>query len=565
MKTTRLAVMLLTLCLSIIMAACGATPATPPSAQGGATAAPAAGAATAAPAGATAAPAGATAAPAAGAAAKPAEPFHISYYVNYDWFTPEPWGQDQTSKWLQENKGIVFDWVSSSGAAAAKLNTMIASGDLPDAMMLDRGADVERLAEAKLIVPLDPYLPNSTLRKKLGDGVINLLRSSDGKLYCFPNWYIAGDRGNGNSGWMINTKIYEELGSPKLETFDDLTAYLRQVKQKYPDVVPLELGAKGTGFSVMMSGFAENFPIWFINLMAYPDGDQLKPLLASPVLKEALTYGSQLFREKLISQDSFTQTRDQYMEKLKNGKAAVVAGVVATEGQEALIDWKKQDPKAGYRVIWPIHKAGLDPQKIKVEGYSKLGWNCNVISAKAKDPAAIFSYLDWVTSDEGQRIAMFGPPGVMWELNQNGDVVPTEASKKMTDDDKKKVIYGMYNLAGDTTYVDTIKTKMQLMLPEDQREFTTMAQYNVTWKTSMPVTWFEGIKPLPNTPEGVAFQSTVDLWSEYVPKVFFAKSDAEVGQLLEEAQKRSADAGFDKALQFMTAKWKKNRELLYAK
>lgn len=46
----------------------------------------------------------------------------------------------------------------------------------------------------------------------------------------------------GNGGYAINNKIYKDLGSPKLETFDDLYSYLKLVKEKHPEVVPFEVG-----------------------------------------------------------------------------------------------------------------------------------------------------------------------------------------------------------------------------------------------------------------------------------------------------------------------------------
>ena len=67
-----------------------------------------------------------------------------------------------------------------------------------------------------------------------------------------------------------------------------------------------------------------------------------------------------------------------------------------------------KDPEAGYFMIWPIHKEGLDKNKIFPGTYTQLGWNVSVITKSAKDPEAIFAFLDWYTGPEGQSVLMWG-------------------------------------------------------------------------------------------------------------------------------------------------------------
>ena len=113
-----------------------------------------------------------------------------------------------------------------------------------------------------MLVPLDEYIekyPN--LKEWAGESTLNMLRAEDGKLYGFPNWYTS--QPNGNTGYVVNEKIYKELGSPKLETTDDLYAYLKQVKEKYPNIVPYEPG-QGDGLDILYSAFAEDHPTAFV-------------------------------------------------------------------------------------------------------------------------------------------------------------------------------------------------------------------------------------------------------------------------------------------------------------
>lgn len=491
------------------------------------------------------------------------EPYTFSFYGNYDWMTTEPWGADPTSKWIQENLKITVEPVQSGGGAAAKLNTMIASDTLPDVMMIDRGGDVERLRAGGQLVALDEYLnkyPN--LKQYAGDQTLNMLRSEDGKLYQFPNWYTSS--GNGNTGWIINTKIYKELGSPKLETFDDLYDYLKKVKEAYPDVVPFETGIGGQGIDVMSSGFAENHPMKYMSSRFSSDGTQLTSIFLDPVFKETMLFVSKLFREKLITQDALTQKDDQVKEKLNTGRVAVFAfGDVANYGREGNNAWKAIDSEGGYQPIWPIHKAGLDKNQIFVSDYNSLGWNAIVITKSAKDPERIFAYLDWLTGPEGQRVAFFGPPGLYWDdYDANGAPVPNDNAKTTPQADKDKQKIGVFDWAGNTTFVNTSKAEYEMKLPEDQRNWTTEAQKNFFWKTSLDMTEFVNIEPMPDSEEGIARTMVNDIYITAFAKMLFAKDDSEVISLIEQAQKHAVDAGYDKLLQFYTEKWNENKAII---
>jgi putative aldouronate transport system substrate-binding protein len=490
-------------------------------------------------------------------------PLDFTYYVHYDWWTTEPWGESPNSKWVQENLNINVEPIQSGGAAEQKLSTMIASGELPGAIMMDRGQSVDRLQNADVLVPLDPYLdkyPN--LKRLAGEETLNMLRSDDGKLYQFPNWYTSAP--NGNGGWVINTKIYKELGEPKLETFEDLYAYLKLVKENYPDVVPLEVGRKASGLDPMFSGFAEDHPVTYAQMRAYPDGNELKSILENDAWVEMMLFASKLFREGLMTQDALTQTNDQVKEKLNTGRVAVLIGTNTTnEGREGHNAWRTIDPEGGYKMIWPIHKKGVDKDKVYPNGYNTLGWNVNVITTSAENPEGIFAYLDWMTGEEGQRIMFFGPPGLYWdEVDEDGAPIPNDAWVNTPQAEKDEQKLEAYVWAGNATFVDTTKTKIEMALPEDARDWGTTAQTTVAWKTSKNVTEFNNIDPAPETDMGIIHKQIADgeagLITEYIGKILFAQSDAEALELIEQAKKETAQLGYDKALEYRTEKWQEN-------
>ncbi|MGO4348648.1 extracellular solute-binding protein [Paenibacillus sp. MCAF9] len=489
------------------------------------------------------------------------KPVTFSFYGHYDWLTTAPWADNEATKWILDNKKVTVKPIQSGGASVEKLNTMIVSDDLPDVIFTDRGATVDRLVQARKLVPLDEYYdkyPN--FKKYVKESTLNLLRSEDGKIYQIPNWYTSGTFGNG--GWMVNIEIYTELGRPKLETFDDLYNYLIKVRDTYPDVVPLEVGEKGAGLELLYGGFKEGVTSKFIGMRGYLEGDKLVSIYEDSAFQETMKYISKLFRERLITQDAITQTQDAVKEKVNTGRVAVmVESNITTYGAEGHRELTKVKPDGGYEIIWPIHKAGLDKKNIFVSGFESLGWNVNVITTEAKDPEAIFAYYDWLTGPEGQKVLFFGPQGLYWdEQNEDGSPIPNENYKSGDVNKRSETMrkFEDFNWAGNTTFIDKAKVSLEMALSEKLRSWETIAQSSVTWATSKDITEFVNVDPLPDSELGIISQQISDIFTVAFANMVFAKSDDEVASIMEKTANDAEKAGLERLLEFKTEKWQAN-------
>jgi ABC-type glycerol-3-phosphate transport system substrate-binding protein len=486
-------------------------------------------------------------------------PLEFEWYVNRDSFASREWGvQYKGEEWLKE-KGINVALTGPNGAKDQRFSTMLVSGDYPEVMVVDRGAEVERLREAGALVPLDDYINKYTnLKKYCGEETLNMLRSSDGKIYQFPNWYIGYGKGSGNAGWLVNKEIHKALGEPKLETYDDLYSYLKLVQEKYPDIIPLETHDGANGLDVMYATFAENHTKEYMWNLFYKNGDKLDSLYRDPVFKEFVLYSSKLFREKLIDQDTFTQTRDQSEEKTNTGRYAVAVSkdIIRTTVQE-----ERSNPNAVSEVIWPIGKAGLDKNKLFPNNFTSLGWNVNVITKNAKDPEKIFAFMDWLTGPEGQRVAEYGPLGYFYDsVDKDGFPIVNDKFKNATPDEIN--FAGTENWVGNTYFVDTAKSVINEQLGGEKEKVEVKWQSRVTWKTSVDTTEYSNMTPMPDSDLGKIFTRVKENHKEAYQKMIFAKSDEEVLQILDAADKQATADGFDKVLEFMTQKWQENKAKL---
>ncbi|MEF7439207.1 extracellular solute-binding protein [Paenibacillus lautus] len=491
------------------------------------------------------------------------KPLEFTAYAHYENTNFPAWESTPAGKWLSENKGVKISMIAAAGAHTQKLSALMASDQLPDMIWTDRNhPDLERLREAGKLVAFDDYLdkyPN--LKTWMGDN-LNMLRHDDGKLYMFPNWYTS--RPAGNAGYVVNKKIYDELGAPPLETTDDLYNYLVKVKEKYgSSVIPFESHrAKDMqGLGVLYTAFGEGALYTYLNssMRAVPKDGKLTSVFTDPVFREAQKYIAKLYREKLISQDAFTQTEDQVLEKVMTGRVAVFAGssptTMAGDAQPELI---KEDPDGGYFMIWPIHKPGLDKNKIYPGTYTSFGWNAAYITTAAKDPEAIFAFLDWYTGPEGMNLQFFGPEGDNWKgfdeegkPNFTADYDPAEVADIQTKNEPIMFV-------GNTSYIDPAKYKYMAELPFEEQDWRTKYQQTITWPTQYNVTEFVNLNPPPESEEGIIQTSVDELFLEIYANSVMAKSDEDVDRILDQGNEDLMALGYGKLLEWRTARWQEN-------
>lgn len=496
------------------------------------------------------------------------EDLELTMFGNYDWYSMPAWGDDVASKWMLENKKVNITSIDSGGEAAQKLSAMIVGDDLPDFIWTDKGTDVERLREAGKLVALDDYIDNyPNLKEWLTEDAMNMLRSEDGKLYQFPNWYNSEPFGN--AGYVVNKGIYESLGSPDLNTPDDLYEFLKQVKEEFPDVIPFETHVNAQGVDVLYSAFAEGHAPADKRIKAVPEGDKLTSLFNNEAYIESLKFANKLFREGLMTQDAFTQDLEQVEEKVLNGRVAVYASSSPTEfatvGHGNL---KSEDPDDGYFMIWPIAKEGLDRDNIYPGSFEMLGWNVAVIPVNEEDPERpekVFAFLDWLTGPEGQSIQNFGEPGKYWDgFDDEGWPILTDEYAN-DPDGVGEIVNGStdHQWVGNSNFLDTAKAQFTQTLPEEQRLWSTHWQWEVTWDTQLDKTDYYLINPLPETDEGQILTHIEEIADVAIASaVQNAESDEEVEEIMQKAQKDAEGVGYDQLLEFMTEKWQANIERL---
>ena len=505
-------------------------------------------------------------------------PLEFSFYVNYDWYAPKGYGSTQQTKWLKEKVKLTVNEISSNGNAAQKFGALIAGNELPDVIQMDGGAQFESLARSGKLVPLDAYIndPKYPNYKKLVDANASNLMKVDGKIYGISNWFgnKEATRTN-NKGWIVNRKIYKDLGSPKLDTYEDLYSYLKLVKSKYPDVVPLDSSNTNGGVvqvqNMLYIGEGENHQINFgksDGTFAVADlaNKKFTSIFEDPGFKDSYMWTSRFFREKLMSQDLFTQKSEQFKEKLNNGKIAVAGFYdVPGIGDQANKILQAKDPEAGYDFIPFIHKDGVDVNKLIIETSGAVGWNYNCITTSAKEPEKIYAAFDWMLSDDGIRMLKYGPKGELWDtIDDKGGPIANDKFKNMKTDELNALKLGDFMPQG-SWQIDVISAARELQSPD-----------KITWQRKADLFYGKWVKFTgdelynvgnykQNSEEDAANIAIKDINTQYCAKVVFAKSDDEVNKLMDDWKNAVTKSGYDKLLTARNAQWQDNLKAMGTK
>lgn len=260
-------------------------------------------------------------------------------------------------------------------------------------------------------------------------------------------------------GPYIRWDLYTALGSPALNTLEDLLPVLKQMQEKCP---ASDSGKKTYAISL--------FKDWDGNMMCLAkqpacmygvDENGFQLLSADGKSAQSIIDGSSLYVRSLkfffdanqmgiLDPDSSTQNWDTLFSKYQDG--AVLFSPWPWLGQSAYNTVDRMAAGKGFMYA-PV-------QDMKIFSYGCKPGDKYVIGvgSKAQDPQRIVDFIDWLYSPEGimfscaQTSGTCGPQGLTWEM-KDGEAVLTDFGKKVfAGDDKLTMPEGW----GSGTYKDGI-------------------------------------------------------------------------------------------------------------
>jgi ABC-type glycerol-3-phosphate transport system substrate-binding protein len=262
-------------------------------------------------------------------------PVTLEIYMDAPYFTAWEetyWGEEPISKkWIAET-GVDIDFVSAPDTEHSMLNLLIASSDLPDIIWADPNlAQVKEMATRGVIWPLNELAAKNAPKfmdhydKRLIVYYRMLFDSMN--FYVAPCFYMPGKFletpwiVKNYAGTTVVQQLYEEMGSPTVKTADDYLKLLRQVKQKYPDMIP---ASSNRGASPGSDGgprvIDKLLPVAGLAEKYFKIGSGWVRYWEHPDFLLVLKYANTLYTERLIDPAELTDKDEQIQAKIFSGR-----------------------------------------------------------------------------------------------------------------------------------------------------------------------------------------------------------------------------------------------------
>lgn len=307
-----------------------------------------------------------------------------------------------------------------------KRSLLISSGDAPEVIPLVYTGEEQQFAASGAVLPLSDYveyMPNFQKRVEEWDlgAMVENLRQADGKYYMMPGLQEVSVP---TFTLIIRKDVFDEVGAPVPETWDELRDGLELIKEKYPDSKPLADGFEGQS---MLNYAAHAFGTvagWgFGNGMFFDEeSGAFEYAATSDGYRDMLQYFNGLAEDGLLDTESFTAANDgmgTVTEKFAAGQVFAASGSNGTV-QDFATALDATDAKGAYELVEIAPPGGQAGQIVEPRNF----WNGFMITADAKDDpqfVAKLQFLDWLYySAEARDLLRWGVEGETYTKSADG-------------------------------------------------------------------------------------------------------------------------------------------------
>lgn len=459
-------------------------------------------------------------------------PVTLNWYINYSWF-PMDWGKNMVSKQITKDTGVNINFVTPAGNQEETINALVASDSLPDIVTLGWWEpQINDMIKNKMVYALneladqyDPYFYEVT-----DPTIVNWYSDENGDIYGYPNSAYTPEAVEthsnigSNQTFLVRKDIYEAIGSPDMTTQEGFEAAVKKAVEMFPEVDGKPLIPIGS--HIFEENGCNSFDNFLMNFLAVPyekDG-KLYDRHTDPEYLSWLKFFRKLGEEGYLSSDIFVDQRTQMNEKVAEGRYfCMLYQRTDIADQESTLYEKNPDS---------IYIAVDGPKNSKGDDYvlptnAINGWTLTLISKNCKHPDRAIAFLDYMMSEEGQKMISLGVEGEMYDWVDGKAVLKDEVKKLLTTNRKKyDEVYG-----ADDAYWMLQNNVMQLdWMPEKQYPLNQMEEW--TYPYTRYLGEYEVTKQ--DDSEMSRINSRIDkLWGKTLPRLLLAKSDEEFDQLFE--------------------------------
>ncbi|MCJ8011528.1 extracellular solute-binding protein [Paenibacillus sp. KQZ6P-2] len=319
---------------------------------------------------------------------------------------------------------ITVEWTDVPSAQSdEKRNIVLASGEYPDAFFGSgfNVSDLQKYGQQGVFIKLNDLInkhaPNI---KKLIDenpDIKKAITMPDGNIYSLPTINDPSFKAlrSGTFLWY-KKELIDQLGMTVPKTTDELYSFLKQVKEKDPNMIPFG----GYGISPVISQLQGAWGLGnrgkgnpYVDVD--PKTESLRFIPASTEYKEMLQYVTKLYSEGLLEKETFSANGDQMRAIGTQGKYALYPGYFPeiSLNQKGYVSGESLKGPNGDQLY-----ANVRPLAMAIGQF--------VITSSNKNPEATMRWIDYLYSDEGSKMFFMGFENVTYTKTADGQLQYTD-------------------------------------------------------------------------------------------------------------------------------------------
>ncbi|MCR5753331.1 MAG: extracellular solute-binding protein, partial [Acetatifactor sp.] len=372
----------------------------------------------------------------------------FDWYINYSWFTTE-WGKNAVSKAITEATGVDINFITPAGNEAEKLNALIASKSLPDLITLGWWEpQMNEMIQGDMVYALNELADKyDTYFWEVSDPqAVDWYTQADGNIYGYPNSSVTpkdveeNDNIGSNQTFLVRKDIYEAIGSPDMTTIDGFYQAVKKAAKMFPEIngkplIPIGAHVFDDTGNVSFDQYIQNFLA-----VPYEKDGALYDRDTDPEYIEWLKMFRRLNAEGCLATDIFIDQRTQMEEKIAEGRYFCML-YQYTDISAQQKELYANDPDSIYIAIDGPKNHNGDDHVLPTNTAS--GWTVTMISKNCKHPDRAMQFMDYLISEEGQKMVYLGVEGVTYDV-VDGQPVLKEKVKKLLNTNRQKydALYG---------------------------------------------------------------------------------------------------------------------------
>lgn len=473
----------------------------------------------------------------------PVEPVELSLFIDFSWWATKDW-TGPIADMITEKTGVKLNIIVATDDK--QLPLMIASDDMPDLVLT--ADNVDRMSDSKI-----SYAWNELVAKYAPDFKIDKTRIAvntmdDGNFYTVKNAFATQEEmaenkfalgGDGNPGIAVREDIMAELGNPPIQSLDDFSKVLGMVKAKYPDMVPLTMD-----INWLETYFMQQFGIEALFGGWYEKDGRVDYFINQPQMAEFFKYMNSLYRNGYILAENFAYANDQIDDQYATSGKAFAHSHTVSVAEINNIAIEKNGGSFKFKML----PSALSNEAKKVS--SGTGWAGTFITKKNKNPEASIKLMQYLASDEGKKLTMFGVEGEHWTWNSEGY---PEFTYSQADSDYK----ASTGISWWIFYNDGITAGLAGYVPGTQKTQALLETKAITvYKPQLGL-----IQTQPDSDEKTIKTKIDEMIKNEKVKIYLAKSEEEAMEGYENLVKNAEKIGLNRLVEWANQTYQSKKDL----